>query len=267
MIDITAKMVTSLRAQTGAGMMNCKRALVAAKGNVDLAIELLRKSGEQIAKNKVGRNANQGLVGTGLIKNGDELKSVIIKINCETDFVAKSNEFQNFVTSVINGYLSNDDFSIDTTEIVNKIGENIIVNDPVIINGGTIIASYTHNKVSENLGSLAVLVRAECEPLDELAQILYDVAMHIAAANPKSISINDLDGQFIENERRIYTEQAKEEGKPDHIIERMVEGKLKKIFRDITLFGQPFVKDNDITIGKLLENNKITVDKFVRIEI
>lgn len=254
---ITATMVKDLRAMTGAGMMECKNALTEANGDMDIANDILRKRGLKIADKKASRDANQGLIGVFVENN----KAVIAEVNCETDFVARTERFQDFMTCVLTGG------NTDTTEVVAKLGENIKVNKIVHVDMDTVLATYVHNQLVENMGSIGVIVNLKGTASDELAALGKQIAMHIAASNPKAVSVEDLDPVFVANERRLFTEQAEESGKPANIIEKIIEGRMQKALREVTLADQSFVIDPDITVGKVLKNANAEVVSFVRIAI
>ncbi len=257
-MKITAKMVKELRQMTGAGMMNCKDALTEAEGNMELANDILRKKGLKIADKKAGRDANEGLIGIF----ADTNKAVVAEVNCETDFVTRTEGFQDFMTCVLTGGYS------DTTEIIAKLGENIkvhqIVHFPTV---DAVLATYVHGEVAPNMGKIGVAVTLRGESNDKLAVLGKQIAMHIAASKPKAVTVKELDSTFIENEKRLLTEQAIESGKPANIVEKMVAGRMQKILREVTLVDQPFVIDPDKTVGKVLEEAGAFVVSFVRLEI
>ena len=268
---ITASMVKELRERTGAGMMECKKALVATDGDIDAAIDEMRKAGLAKAGKKAARIAAEGAV---VVDVADDKKSaVILEVNSETDFVSKADDFKGFVADVMNVIKTGSPESVealadmamgdDTVEVarkalVAKIGENIQVRrfEQKQSSGGD-FASYSHG------GRIAVLVEVEGGD-DELAK---DIAMHIAASRPVCVSEDQVDPAMLEKERSILVAQAKESGKPDNIIEKMVEGRMKKYLAEITLNGQPFVKDPDQTVAKLLASKGAKVNYFVRYEV
>jgi len=266
---ISASMVKELRERTGAGMMECKKALVETGGDIDGAIEHLRKSGQAKADKKAGRVAAEGLV----VVKANGSKAVVVEVNSETDFVAKDENFLAFVDAVADAALASgqtdvaafasdslaDGRSVDgaRTELVTKVGENITVRRIAqIINNGP-IAHYTHG------AKIAAVVALEGGD----AQLARDIAMHVAAINPSCIDESGVPAETLENERRILTEQAQESGKPQEIIEKMVNGRVAKFLKEITLVGQPFVKDPDVTIGKLLDKSGAKVVSFTRFEV
>lgn len=269
MTEITANQVRDLRIQTGAPMMDCKTALTETNGNMDNAIDWLRKKGAQVADKKSGRDANQGLVGVHVRREDDgALYGAVVEVNCETDFVAKNEVFQNFVTHY--AQLSSVKANVITPEIndlISKVGENIKLGAMALLSGGSVMASYVHNKVAGDLGSIGVLITLDGEPSEELACVAYEIAMHIAATNPRAVDETSLDQEWLAHERQIFSDQAKESGKPDNIVEKMVDGRMKKVIRENTLIHQPFVKNAEKTVGQILEDNDATVINFVRIAV
>ena len=269
---ITAAMVKELRERSGAGMMECKKALVETDGDIDTAIELMRKSGQAKADKKAGRVAAEGLISVQV--SGDAKSVGIAEINCETDFVTKEGDFMAFVENVGARVLSDKPESLDALiampivdggasidetrkELISKIGENMSVRRFECIEAKGAISSYKHGV------RIAVVVDIENGD-DELGK---DIAMHIAASRPACISVDDVDQSLLEKEREIFIAQAAESGKPDNIIEKMVEGRIKKYLKEITLMGQPFVKDPDQTIEQLLKSKGATIHRFVRYEV
>lgn len=268
MINITAKDVQTLRQMTGAGVLDCRNALLASKGDIDGAKELIRKKGQQIVDKKAGRETNQGLIGTRLVKDGDSILGQMAQVFCETDFVARNEDFQLFVRDC----LGKDTSEINAADIVSRVGENIQIGQlPTITlrapDAAGVMTSYVHNKVADDLGTIGVLLSVTGEKYENLPELGHRLAMHVAAMNPKAIDVSELDETFIENERRIFTEQAKESGKPDNIIEKMVEGRLRKSLKDVCLVDQAFVMDQDKTVGEVLAEHNAEVIKFVRLAI
>lgn len=268
-MTITASMVKELRERTGAGMMECKKALVATDGNIDAAAEELRKSGQAKADKKAGRVAADGRV----VVRTDAGRAVIAEVNSETDFVAKDENFASFAEGVAAAALSSGvtdvavlaETSIDgtktieeaRTELVTKVGENISVRRVSIVSGSGPIGHYTHGA---RIGAVVVLNGGS----EDLAR---DIAMHVAATNPVCINEHDVPEETLERERRIFSEQAAASGKPTEIVEKMISGRIAKFLKEITLVGQAFVKDPDISVGKLLKNANATVTSFVRFEV
>jgi len=266
---ISAPMVKELRERTGAGMMECKKALVETDGDIETAIEHLRKSGQAKADKKSSRIAAEGVVVVKM--NGS--KAVVIEVNSETDFVAKDDNFLMFVNAVADAALASGQVDVISfagdsladgqtvegarTELVNKVGENISVRRIAQISHEGPISHYIHG------AKIAAIVALEGGD-EELAR---DVAMHIAATNPNCIDETGVPAETLENERRILTEQAQDSGKPPEIIEKMVNGRVAKFLKEITLLGQPFVKDPDVTVGKLLDTAGAKVVSFTRFEV
>jgi elongation factor Ts len=262
-------MVKELRERTGAGMMECKKALVESGGDIDSAVELLRKSGQAKADKKSGRVAADG----GVVISTDGLKAAMVEINSETDFVAKDDNFINFATAVGAVVLAGDASDVEAlsasslddgrtieaarTELVTKVGENISVRRFARIEAADHLGSYAHGA---RIGAMVSLQGGD----EELAR---DIAMHIAATNPICIDEDGVPADTLERERRIFAEQAAESGKPADIVEKMVSGRVAKYLKDITLVGQPFVKDPDTTVGKLLKSAGAEVKGFVRFEV
>jgi elongation factor Ts len=267
---ITASLVKELRQRTGAGMMECKKALVEADGNIDTAIENMRKSGAAKADKKAGRIAAEGLIGIKL--NNDSTQASIVEVNCETDFVTKGDDFQNFVNELADLALSSapdsnesfleskfsDAFTVDQQrkELIAKIGENINIRRTQVISGEQ-LGFYKHGS---RIGVLVDLKGGN----DALAK---DIAMHVAASRPAYINATEIPQDVLDKETAIFTAQAQESGKPDNIIEKMVAGKIRKFTGEITLMGQAFVKDPDLTVEKLLKQHSAEVNEFIRFEV
>ena len=268
-MSISASMVKELRERTGAGMMECKRALVETGGRMDEAVELLRKSGQAKADKKSGRIAADGLV--VIAANGKN--AVITEINSETDFVAKDENFIEFAQAVAAAALAGDANDVESlnaasladgrqveaarTELVAKVGENISLRRFARLPAADNLGSYTHG------ARIAALVSLQGGDAD----IARDIAMHIAATNPVCIDADGVPAETLERERRIFSEQAAESGKPPEIVEKMVTGRVAKFLKEVTLLGQPFVKDPDVTVAKLLKDADASVTSFVRYEV
>ena len=273
-MSISAKEVQELRKMSGAGMMECKSALSDANGDVSQAFKLLREKGIAKAEKKSSRDANEGLVGIKVSKG----KAAIVEVNSETDFVSRNSEFHALVNSILDISIDKDDVAPETNQevidlvntAIGKIGENIVVRRSTFLKGN--IYSYVHNSVTQGLGKIGVLIDLETD-LDDLADFGKNLCMHIAALNPKSISEKDLDAEVVDTEKEIIKQQLKDTGKPENIVEKMMEGKLKKFFEENTLLGQKFVIDPSISVNQYInqiskENNcKITIKKFIRYEI
>jgi elongation factor Ts len=270
---ITASLVKELRERTGAGMMECKKALTETDGDIEAAIENMRKSGQAKAAKKAGRTAADGVIVTA--RSADGARAVLVEVNCETDFVAKDENFKSFADAVGERVLNSDAADVeslmamplhegeDTTieearqALVSKIGENMNVRRFVRIDAAGTIASYSHGV---RIGVLVDISGAD-EALGR------DLAMHIAASNPVCVNEQEVPAEMLAKEREITEAQAKESGKPDNIVEKMVAGRMRKYLAEITLVGQAFVKDPDTTVAKLLESNNATVNRFVRFEV
>jgi elongation factor Ts len=267
---VTAAMVKELRERTGAGMMECKKALVETNGDLDAAVEFLRKSGLAQADKKASRVAAEGRIAQAIAENGKE--AVMVEINCETDFVAKDDSFNRFAGAVALNTLNDSPADVDalmntstnggTVEearqaLVTKIGENVQVRRFVRTSTDGTIGAYVHG------GKIGVLVDVSGGD-EELAR---DLAMHIAALNPEFVTADDVPADVIAREKDILVAQAESSGKPAEIIEKMVSGRLRKHLSGITLLGQPFVKDGDVTVAKLLDQKSATVNGFSRLAV
>ncbi len=268
-MSISASMVKELRERSGAGMMDCKKALVETGGDIDAAIELLRKSGQAKADKKAGRIAADGRI----VVATDGNKAVIAEINSETDFVAKDENFIAFVDSVAATALAGNAEDVKAllaesradgkiieaarAELVNKVGENISVRRFARVDAADQLGNYTHGA---RIGAVVSLSGGD-------AELARNIAMHVAATNPVCIDEAGVPAATLESERRIITEQAQESGKPPEIIEKMVSGRMAKFLKEITLLGQPFVKDPDVSVGELLEAAGAEVTEFIRYEV
>lgn len=273
-MEISAKEVQELRKMSGAGMMECKSALSDSNGDIEKAFKILREKGIAKAERKSGRDANEGLVGIKVNNN----KAVMIEINSETDFVSRNTEFHKLVNSVLEISILDNDAKLESNqnviELINaavgKIGENIVLRRSTFLSGN--IYSYIHNSVTDGMGKIGVLVNLGSEN-SKLSEIGKNLCMHIAALNPKSIAENDLDISLIESEKEIIMQQLKDSGKPDNILDKMMEGKLKKFIDENTLLGQKFVIDPTITVDQYITQSQkelsceISVSEFVRFEI
>ncbi|MDY0136454.1 MAG: translation elongation factor Ts [Thiomicrospira sp.] len=269
---VSAAMVKELRERTGAGMMDCKKALDETQGDMDAAIEFLRVKGMAGADKKAGRVAAEGVVAIAI--SDDKKKAAIVEVNCETDFVAKGDEFQTFANEVAaivlnNGFTTLEALAEEKTTsgqtvdevrraLVAKIGENMQIRrvETLETSSGE-IGSYQHG---EKIGVVVAMDNGN-------EALIRDVAMHVAATKPQAISSADVDQAVLEKERSVLTEQAKESGKPLEIIEKMIDGRIRKFLEEITLLGQPFVKDPDQTVEKLLKNHNAVVSRFIRLEV
>ncbi len=283
MAQISAGLVKELREKTGAGMMDCKKALAESDADMDAAVDWLRKKGLAAAAKKAGRVAAEGLVAAA----ADGKRGAVVEVNAETDFVGRNEEFQAFVSAVAAIALNRPggiDVVADSpmadgktvggalTDLIARIGENISLRRAETLSiGNGVIGSYVHNAVATGLGRIAVLVGLEStggsERLDALARQL---AMHVAAASPQWISIDDVDATALERERDVLSEQARASGRPEQIIEKMVEGRLRKFFEEAVLLEQTFVIDGETKVAKAVEvvaeeiGAPIVVKGFVR---
>ena len=268
---ITAKLVKELRDMSGAGMMDAKKALTETDGDMEAAVDWLRTKGLAKAAKKSGRTAAEGLVGV-LSENG---AGVVVEINSETDFVAKNAEFQAMVSGITNAAMGTESLEdllnadlggksvADTvTEKVATIGENMAVRRMARLNGEH-VASYVHNAAAPGMGKIGVLVATN----GAAGEIGRQIAMHVAAANPASLSEDDLDPAMVEREKSVLTEQARESGKPDNIIENMIKGRMKKFFEEVTLLNQKFVINPDLTVAAAAKEAGAEVVGFVRFEV
>lgn len=267
---ITATLVKELRERTGAGMMECKKALVECDGDIEAAADLMRTSGAAKADKKAGRVAADGAVSIKVSDDGK--KAVIVEINSETDFVAKDDNFKAFSNLVVDAIFDNEPADVaavnslatangDTVEkareaLIAKIGENIQIRRFEILKTENALVSYQHG------ARIGVLVDSSAD--SEMAR---DIAMHIAAVKPICISDADVPAEDIEREKSILIAQAESSNKPAEIIEKMIEGRLKKFLAEITLLGQAFVKDQDKTVGQLLSSSNAQVNRFIRLEV
>ena len=270
-MTITASLVKELRERTGAGMMDCKKALVEAGGDAEAAAELLRTKGQASAEKKAGRIAAEGCI--EIAADEAAKRVVVVEVNSETDFVAKDENFLAFAKSAaalalssqssdVGGLLASSLPSGETLEdarktLIAKIGENISVRRVEVINAVGEIGQYAHGN---RIGVIIDVTGGD-------AELRKDLAMHIAAAAPACLAEQDVPAEELERERRILTEQAEQEGKPAEIVAKMVEGRIRKYLAEITLLGQSFVKDPDISVAKLLKQNDATVNAFARLEV
>ncbi len=263
MTTISASMVKELRERTGAGMMECKKALVEANADVEEAVTILRKSGVAKAAKRAGKVAAEGMIVT---KVADDRKSAfMIEVNCETDFVARDENFTKFANAVADKGLAaatDDIASLDGIEeqrqqLVHTIGENVQLRRAAFVTATGCIAAYNHGV---RIGVLVALDN-DNETLGK------DVAMHVAALNPQALDENAMDPAVIAKEREIFAENARQSGKPDNIIEKMVDGRIQKFLKEACLVSQPFVRDPDQTIGALLKAGGANITSYVRFEV
>jgi elongation factor Ts len=267
MATITASTVKELRDKTGAGMMDCKAALAETGGDMEAAVDWLRAKGLAKAAKKAGRVAAEGLIGLATEGNA----AAIVEVNSETDFVARNPQFQEMVSTIAKtalkakGDLAQLDKSTygsgkatvaDTIkEMIGSIGENMTLRRTAHLSVAKgAIASYMHNMLAPGLGKIGVIVALESAGDEKkIASFGKQVAMHVAAANPQAVDVADLDPAYVARERAILVEQAKESGKPEAVIEKMVDGRLRKFYEEVVLLQQPFVHDPDVTVTKALE--------------
>jgi len=270
-MSITAAMVKELRDSTGAGMMDAKKALTETNGDMEAAVDWLRTKGLAKAAKKSGRTAAEGLVGVA-VSGG---RGVAVEVNSETDFVAKNAEFQKMVSGIAAAALPLD--SVDAlrassvngvpvetvlTDAIAKIGENMTLRRMAVLTGDTVV-SYVHNAAAEGMGKIGVLVALKGTDNGIGKQI----AMHVAAVNPASLSEADLDPALVEREKHVLTEQARESGKPEAVIEKMIVGRMQKFMAEVTLLGQSFVVNPDLTVAAAAKEAGVEVTGFVRLEV
>ena len=271
-MTITAAMVKELRERTGAGMMECKKALTETAGDIEAAVEALRKKGAAAADKKSSRIAAEGII---VIKQSSDLKTAcVLEVNCETDFVAKDASFAGFASNVGDLIIDRTPSNVEElssldlengksveqtrTELIGKIGENVSIRRFELTQAGEneTVSGYLHGN------RIGVLISATGEPA-----VGRDVAMHVAASKPLSLSEDDLATEVVEKEKEIFKAQAESSGKPAEIIEKMIVGRMKKFLKENTLLGQPFVKDPDMTVEKFLSGNNASVSSMIRFEV
>ncbi|ACR47352.1 elongation factor Ts [Rickettsia peacockii str. Rustic] len=285
-INISAAAVKELREKTGAGMMDCKKALIETSGNFEKASDFLRKKGLAAAAKKAGRIASEGLTAAKV----DGLTGVVIEVNSETDFVARNEQFQDLVKDIANFAViaktidtlktfkmqSGKSVEEEIIENIATIGENLTLRrmDILEISEGA-IGSYVHNEVVPNLGKISVLVGLASNAKDKakLEALAKQIAVHVAGNNPQSIDDSSLDQALIERERKVFFEKSKEEGKPDNIIAKMVEGRIRKFFSEVVLLQQNFLFEPKLTVAEVIKNAEkelgaeIKIAKFIRYEL
>ncbi len=268
---ITAQMVKELRESTGAGMMDAKKALTETNGDMEAAVDWLRTKGLAKAAKKSGRTAAEGLVGVAVAGG----KGVAVELNSETDFVAKNADFQKLVSSFTEAALNVSDIDalkaaevngkpVETVlnEAIAVIGENMTLRRMAVLEGETVV-SYVHNAAADNMGKIGVLVALKGTDNGIGKQI----AMHVAATNPASLSEADLDPALVEREKTVLSEQARESGKPEAVIEKMIVGRMAKFFEEVTLLGQKFVINPDVTVAQAAKDAGVEVLGFVRMSV
>ncbi|MCX7695613.1 MAG: translation elongation factor Ts [Caloramator sp.] len=283
-MQITAKMVSELRERTGAGMMDCKKALVQAEGDMEKAIEILREKGLAAAAKKAGRVAAEGVVETYITEDGKT--GAVVEVNCETDFVGKNEDFVNLAKNLAKQaafskantveeileekYIADENMTVKEaiTALIAKLGENMTFRrfERFNVENG-VIMDYIHGG-----GRIAVMVQVEGSTNEVAKEVAKELALQIAAANPLYLVKEEVPQEVIEKEREIYRQQALNEGKPEKVVEKMVEGRLQKYFKEVCLIEQLWIRDQDKTIRKFVEekskeaNAELTVKKFVRFE-
>ena len=287
MAEITASLVKQLRDKTGAGMMDCKKALIETDADVEQAVDWLRKNGLAAAAKKAGRIAAEGLVGVAV----EGARGAVVEINSETDFVARNEDFQRFVRDVAGVALAtggdvaavgaadypnrNRSVAEELTELVGKIGENIVFRRRagLSVEQG-VVASYVHNSAAPGLGKIGVLVALESSAdAEALNQFGRQLAMHVAATRPEAVTRDEVDQSTLDREREILADQARAAGKPENIVEKMVEGRLRKYYAEVVLSEQIFVIDNETRIDKAVEEKAkelgapIAIKGFIRFEL
>ena len=284
---VTAALVKELREKTGAGMMDCKKALNETNGDLEAAVDWLRTKGLAAAAKKSGRVAAEGLVGVSV----DGTRGAVAEINSETDFVARNDGFQAFAETVTALVLQNGtatgalkavaypgsgrSVGEELTHNIATIGENMSIRRAAVVSvGDGVVVPYVHNAVKPGLGKIGVLVALESTgDKAKLAELGKQIAMHIAAAAPQSLSTDDLDPASVERERAVLIEQARGSGKPDNIIEKMVEGRVRKFYQEVVLLEQTFVIDGETPVRKVVENTAkaigapVTLSAFVRLQL
>ena len=284
MSNISAEHIKLLREKTGAGMMDCKKALVENDGDISKATSWLRKKGIAKAEKKSSRVAAQGLVG---LKTCDNF-SLLLEINSETDFVSKNQDFQSFVDNILDigiskkhsidslletQYKNNETVAVALQNLVAKIGENIVIRRLLYLDAdteNTLFGSYVHNKINDNIGRMACVVKMFSNDNSNKAAIdlANKIAMHITALKPLALDEKSLDTAFIEKEREIYTSQLKASGKPENIIDKIVDGKVKKYLSEVTLINQNWVLEPSLTLDQVLKdfnsnnNNDLSIIDF-----
>src|SRR3990170_3467693 len=279
MATITATMVKDLREKTGAGMMDCKAALNEAQGDMEAAVDWLRTKGLAKAAKKAGRVAAEGLIGLA----ADVKQAALVEVNSETDFVARNQKFQDMVSAIAAAalktkgdvdklaaakYGSGKATVAETIkEMIGSIGENMNLRRAAHLSAAKgVVASYMHNTIAPGLGKIGVIVALESSGNPEaLKSFGRQIAMHIAAANPQAVDVDSLDKAVIERERAVLTEQAKESGKPAQVIEKMVEGRLRKFYEEVVLLAQAFVHDPETTVAKAVANAEKAAGRPIKI--
>ena len=278
-MEITAQMVKALREATGVGMMDCKKALAETNGDMEAAVDWLRTRGLAKAAKKAGRVAAEGLVGVAI----EGRKGAIVEVNSETDFVARNDQFQSIVGNIAKLALeANGDVHVlsempypgsgrsvsgELTDAIAKIGENMNLRRAAMIEvSDGVVGSYVHNTVKPGLGKLGIIIGLESTgDKEQLALLGKQLAMHIANTSPLSVSAEDLDPDVVARERAIFAEQARESGKPAEIIEKMVEGRVRKYYEEVTLLAQTFVMDGETKIADVIKKAEKDVGAPIKV--
>ncbi|GBR34131.1 translation elongation factor Ts [Komagataeibacter oboediens] len=280
MAQITAALVKELREKTGAGMMDCKKALNEAEGDIEGAIDWLRKKGLSAAAKKSGRVTAEGLVG---VAQADK-KAAMVEVNAETDFVARNEHFQNFVSEVAHAALDvGDDLeklktavlksgrsvADELTHLIATIGENMSIRRARVLSVPSgVVATYVHSAVSPGLGKIGVLAAVEAPTASEAMEDLgRRIGMHVAATRPAALDVDSVDPQALERERAVLVEQAKASGKPDAIIEKMVDGRIRKFYEEVVLLEQVWVHDGESRVRKIVEKAGAKLTGFDRFQL
>ncbi len=277
---ISASMVKELREKTGVGMMDCKKALSETDGNIEAAVDWLRAKGLSKAAKKADRVAAEGLVGVASAGT----KAAVVEVNSETDFVARNEAFQAIVSNVSKVALDGDGsvealgaasypdtgrtVNEELTEAIAKIGENMNLRRSTVLSvDNGVVATYIHNAIADGIGKIGVLVALESTgDADKLNEFGRQVAMHIAAVNPLALSSDELDQEIVERERAVYMDQAKDSGKPENIVEKMVEGRIQKYYKEVVLLSQIFVIDGENTVEQAAKNAESSVGAPIKIK-
>jgi elongation factor Ts len=274
-MTITATMVKELRESTGAGMMDAKKALTETNGDMEAAVDWLRTKGLAKAAKKSGRVAAEGLIGVAVTDG----RGVAIELNSETDFVAKNADFQSLVREISGialqtgetlevlkaTHLNGKPVEEVLTDAIARIGENMTLRRMHVLEGETVV-HYVHNAAADGMGKIGVLVALN-GPKDKAETVGKQIAMHIAATSPASLSEKDLDPALIEREKAVLTEQARESGKPEAVIEKMIVGRMSKFFEEVTLLGQKFVINPDQTVAQAAAEAGVEVTGYVRVAV
>ncbi|MCE2574554.1 translation elongation factor Ts [Komagataeibacter sp. FNDCR2] len=280
MAEITAALVKELREKTGAGMMDCKKALKEAEGNIEGAIDWLRKKGLSAAAKKSGRVTAEGLVGVAQADN----KAAMVEVNAETDFVARNEHFQNFVSEVAHAALNvGDDLeklkaavlksgrtvADELTHLIATIGENMSIRRARVLSVPSgVVATYVHSAVSPGLGKIGVLAAVEAPTASDALETLgRQIGMHVAATRPAALDVDSVDPQALERERAVLVEQARASGKPEAIIEKMVDGRIRKFYEEVVLLEQVWVHDGESRVRAIVKKAGAKLTGFDRFQL